>query len=736
MTEERISELPIASSTGDNDLHEISVYNSPGSYTSKQVVNSVLKTYVFAEGVIVPDTKLITSEDGNVVESFGSGVYWRVTNSGVTAEANQTDGFFKNSDGSFSGFKTLAHSGGAYLGYQSIGQMAVSDDALSGNRIQIETAATSIIHNTEIVFDSPKYTYSQLTALTVPYLNTNKQLVSSAVTQLELGYLSGATSSIQTQLNSLLTGTLANTKIFIGNGSNVATAQTLSLNAAGGGFALGNTGVITLPDSDTSTRGLLLAADWNTFNSKESALTFSTGLTRSTNTITVNTSQNIAKLSNLTTNGFVKTSSSDGTLSVDTTTYLSSNQSITISGDATGSGTTSIALSVTKINNTSLAGLATGILKNTTSTGVPSIAVAADFPTLNQNTTGSAASLTNARTIGGVSFDGTTNITVASATGGFTITGGAITVTDQNIVLSATTGTKVGTATTQKLSFFNSTPIVQPTGDVSTALQNLGLIASATITSTTNANLTGVITSIGNATSIASQTGTGTKFVVDTAPTVSGLTMAAGTTTIAPINFTAWTNPVTSPLAGQMNYDGLVHYSTHINSARGVINSSQYSIVSASNFSLSSSGSAQSCFETTGDVWTLNANTTYIIEGFYHIIKTVSVSTVAMGFLLGGSASVTAIKYVAFASDSAANAVGTAPSMTNINTVSSTVVNVASTGDVAIWFRGVIRMNVGGAVTPQITFSLAPTSPSMRAGSFIMFTPIGSDTNNTLGNVS
>ena len=34
----------------------------------------------------------------------------------------------------------------------------------------------------------------------------------------------------------------------------------------------------------------------------------------------------------------------------------------------------------------------------------------------------------------------------------------------------------------------------------------------------TNANLTGVITSVGNATSIASQTGTGTKFVVDTSP--------------------------------------------------------------------------------------------------------------------------------------------------------------------------------------------------------------------------
>lgn len=57
-------------------------------------------------------------------------------------------------------------------------------------------------------------------------------------------------------------------------------------------------------------------------------------------------------------------------------------------------------------------------------------------------------------------------------------------------------------------------------------------------TVTTNANLTGVITSAGNATSIASQTGTGSKFVVDTSPiiitpTISGNLVfgGAGTTT-------------------------------------------------------------------------------------------------------------------------------------------------------------------------------------------------------------
>lgn len=50
----------------------------------------------------------------------------------------------------------------------------------------------------------------------------------------------------------------------------------------------------------------------------------------------------------------------------------------THTGDATGSG----ALVVVALNGTNLAGLATGILKNTTATGVPSIAVNSDLPVM------------------------------------------------------------------------------------------------------------------------------------------------------------------------------------------------------------------------------------------------------------------------------------------------------------------------------------------------------------------
>ncbi len=70
-----------------------------------------------------------------------------------------------------------------------------------------------------------------------------------------------------------LSNTLPNTNIFVGNASNVATGVAFSLSATPGSFSLDNTGVLTMPDAATSTRGLLNATDWNTFNNKQSALT-------------------------------------------------------------------------------------------------------------------------------------------------------------------------------------------------------------------------------------------------------------------------------------------------------------------------------------------------------------------------------------------------------------------------------------------------------------------------------
>ena len=67
---------------------------------------------------------------------------------------------------------------------------------------------------------------------------------------------------------------LANTHILVGNVSGDAADVALTLSGTGGAFSLANTGALTMPNANGSTRGLLLSADWTTFNNKQNALGF------------------------------------------------------------------------------------------------------------------------------------------------------------------------------------------------------------------------------------------------------------------------------------------------------------------------------------------------------------------------------------------------------------------------------------------------------------------------------
>lgn len=97
-------------------------------------------------------------------------------------------------------------------------------------------------------------------------------------------------------------------------------------------------------------------------------------------------------------------------------------------------------------------------------------------------------------------FTGTVTLPTTALTNTLTITDG------KNIVLDTTTGTKIGTATTQKLGFFNATPSAQIAGstDVLAGMVTLGFRAAS---SNPPLNLgTGAIT--GGATSVAALTAT------------------------------------------------------------------------------------------------------------------------------------------------------------------------------------------------------------------------------------
>ncbi len=146
---------------------------------------------------------------------------------------------------------------------------------------------------------------------------------------------------------------------------------------------------------------------------------------------------------------------------------------------------------VAKINGTALSGLATGILKNTTGTGVPSIAVAADFPTLNQNTTGNAATVT----------------TIPTLSGDVTNSGNAVTVSKINSVALGTTTATSGNVLIGSGTQWVSNPVsgdigIGSTGatTLATVNSNVGSFGSATQVGTFTVNGKGLLTAAANVT--------------------------------------------------------------------------------------------------------------------------------------------------------------------------------------------------------------------------------------------
>ena len=103
--------------------------------------------------------------------------------------------------------------------------------------------------------------------------------------------------------------------------------------------------------------------------------------------------------------------------------------------------------------------------------------------------------------------------------------------------VTAITGNLPQKVSSTKVTFNPSTGLLTATGFSGPLTGNVtgnvtgssGSCTGNSATVTTNANLTGPITSVGNATSVASQTGTGTKFVMDTSPTL--VTPALGVAT-------------------------------------------------------------------------------------------------------------------------------------------------------------------------------------------------------------
>ena len=192
------------------------------------------------------------------------------------------------------------------------------------------------------------------------------------------------------------------------------TTQTFATGTTGTDFGISSTGTthtFNIPTASSSNRGLLSTSDWTLFNGKESALTFSSPLSRSTNTISIPAA----------------TSSVNGYLSsTDWSTFNGKQNAITLTTSGS-SGSSTFSSNTLNVPTYTLAGLG----------GISLTSLSASSPLSYNNTTGAfSISLANTSTNGYLSstdwntFNG--KLTLPSLTSGSVLFSNGTTIAQDN----------------------------------------------------------------------------------------------------------------------------------------------------------------------------------------------------------------------------------------------------------------------------------------------------------------
>jgi hypothetical protein len=342
-----------------------------------------------------------------------------------------------------------------------------------------------------------------------------------------------------------------------------------------------------------------------------------------------------------------------------------------------------------------LGALGTGIVKNTTTTGVLSIAVAGDFPTLNQNTTGSAATLTTSRNINGVAFNGSADITVTAAAG--TLTGTTLNATVVNSSL-----TRVGTVTSGTWSGL------------------FGAVSGANLTNITAANIVGTLPN--------SVLGNTTIYVGTTAVTLNrassnlgltGITSVAmpgatsGTITLTPAA-TAGTTAITIPAtAGTLVTTGDIGTVTNAMLAGSIANAKLANSAITIGTTAISLGSANTTLA--GLTSVSSTAFTGALTGNATTATTLATSRNINGVAFNGSANITVTAAAGTLTGATLASGVTASSLTSVGTLSSLTVSGTTSLTGATTF-------VGSAATTPAAVAFSATAMTIPCASSNVFT--------------
>jgi pectate lyase-like protein len=187
--------------------------------------------------------------------------------------------------------------------------------------------------------------------------------------------------------------------------------------------------------------------------------------------------------------------------------------------------------------------------------------------------------------------------------------------------------------------------------------------------------------------------------------------------------------------AGALENDGTAFYATAVASSRQVVDAEQFTAITGT-LTLGTGTTLQKLFNaTTNGTLTVPALTSYFFECEFDLTG-MSGTTGTFSFGFGGTATLTSVKYIAYAQKTAAIGTPATAQMTVANVATATpLVSTSTTTTGSARISGIIRVNAAGTLIPSVALSVG-IAAVVGVNSWFRITPVGVNTITNVGNWS